>query len=170
MKSLFSLCFFIVAPFVLQANHDHDIHVSMSEVRWNEESSSFEVSIKLFIDDFETALAKQNLTGLNIGTEKESANANQAITDYLEKHFRITLDGANLDAQFLGKETTEDYKAIWCYVEFPGTKNPKQCRMYNDLLFEVYDDQRSIMDIRMNSTHKAYTILEPGKNTWSYTF
>ena len=170
MKILFSFLFIILAASSLRANHDHDIHLSLSEIRWNETTSSFEVSIKIFIDDFELALSKENITGLHIGTTKESADANKHIINYLDRHFRISLDGKNLSGQFLGKETTEDFQDIWCYVEFPGTKNPKQCRMVNDIFFELYDDQRSIMDIRMNSTHKAYTMLDPDKPSWSYTF
>lgn len=153
-----------------KAYSDHDIHVSVTEVKWNAESTSFEVSIKIFIDDLELALAKGNLSGLHIGTPKESATVNDILTTYLEKHFHISLDGIQLPLQFVGKETTEDFKAIWCYVEYPGTKGPKQCTIANDILFELYDDQRSIMDISMTPEHKAYTILEPGKSTWSYTF
>jgi hypothetical protein len=149
---------------------DHDLHASVTEVKWNAESTSFEVSIKIFIDDLEASLSRDNISGLNIGTEKESAGANDIITGYLDKHFKISLDGIQLPSQFVGKETTDDFKAIWCYVEYPGLKDPKKCLVSNDILFELYDDQRSIMDIRMNSTDKTYIILEPGQSTWSYTF
>jgi hypothetical protein len=150
---------------------DHDIHVSVSEVTWKAQSSSFEVSVKIFIDDLETALVKEGQgTGLQIGTEKESAKAEDIIAAYLEKHFHITMDGIQLPAEWVGKETTEDFMAIWCYITYPAIKDPKKCTISNDIMFELYDDQRSIMDIRMTSTHKAYTIFEPGKSSWSYTF
>lgn len=165
---LFFTCFWF--HFALASNPVHDIHVSVTEIRWNPSSTSFEASIKLFIDDLESAMVKDNMPGLNIGTPKESANADQDIATYLEQHFHIVMDGITLPVEFVGKEITEDYKAVWCYVEFPGLKSPKQCSISNDLLFELYDDQRSIMDIRMSTTHKAYTIFEPGKSTWSYTF
>ncbi len=160
----------VVLPCGAKANSDHDIHVSVTEVKWNAETASFEVSIKIFIDDLESALLKDNISGLYIGTSKESDQANDHIVAYLNKHFQISLDGIRLPAQFIGKEMTEDYKAIWCYVEYPGVRDPKKCTVSNDILFEVYDDQRSIMDIRMTETDKVYTILEPGKSTWSYTF
>ena len=150
---------------------DHDIHVSVSEVNWKATSASFEVSVKIFIDDLETALMKAGQgSELQIGTEKESDKADDIITAYLEKHFHINMDGIQLPVEWVGKETTEDYTAIWCYISYPGIKDPKKCTISNDILFELYDDQRSIMDIRMTSTHKAYTIFEPGKSSWSYTF
>jgi len=170
--SLLLISFFVGAfSHQVSAYGDHDIHVSVSEVTWKAGSTAFEVSVKIFIDDLETALMKEGHgTGLQIGTEKESAKAEEIIEDYLDKHFHISMDGIQLPAEWVGKETTEDYKAIWCYLSFPGLKDPKKCTISNDILFELYDDQRSIMDIRMTSTHKAYTIFEPGKSSWSYTF
>ena len=157
-------------PRASKAYADHDLHVSVAEVKWNAESTSFEVSIKIFIDDLEKTLSGELISGLQIGTPKESTEANDIITAYLDKHFHISLDGIRLPSQFVGKETTEDYQAIWCYIEFPGLKDPKQCMVSNDILFELFDDQRNILDIRMTSSEKAYIILEPGKSTWSYTF
>jgi hypothetical protein len=167
---LLTLALCCALPHNTKAYAVHDIHVSVTEVKWNAASTSFEVSIKIFLDDLETALSKEQHSGLQIGTPKESADANELITSYLDKHLHISLDGIQLPSQFVGKETTEDYKAIWCYVEYPGLKDPKQCTISNDILFELYDDQRSIMDIRMSDEQKAYTIFEPGKSTWSYTF
>src|SRR5688572_15803681 len=73
----------------VSAKKAHDIHVSVCELRWNEESGAFEVSIKIFIDDLERALVLEGAPGLFIGTPKESAEANQYITSYLKKHFTI---------------------------------------------------------------------------------
>lgn len=162
------LCFLSSA--LARAEGAHDIHVCISEIRWNRESASFEVSIKIFIDDLEKALAADHKAGLHIGTPKESPDAEKAITDYLEQHFHITLDDIRLPPEFVGKETTEDYQAIWCYIEYPGIKSPKSCTISNDILFDFYSDQRNIMDIRMSETQKAYTIFEPGRSSWSYTF
>lgn len=153
------------------ANRDHDIHISLSEIRWNETTSAFEVSIKLFIDDLELALGKKGVTGLAIGTDREAAGANDHIAAYLRQHFKIELDGQLLSPRFHGKELSEDIIAIWCYIEFPGTAGPtRKCAITNDVLLELYDDQRNIMDIRMSKTHKDYTIFQPGRCTWTYTY
>ena len=153
------------------ANNDHDIHLSLCELRFNEQSSSFEVSIKIFIDDLETAIGKENATKLHIGTRNESPEADEMIAAYLGKNFSIDIDGIELKASFLGKEMTDDMLAVWCYVEYPLKKtNPQKCILTNRILFEVYEDQRNIMDIRMSKSHKDYTIFERGRNTWSYSY
>lgn len=150
---------------------EHDIHVSLCEIRWNEESSAFEVSIKIYIDDLELALSKEGAQGLFIGTAKETDDADDHVTAYLRKHFRIELDGVLLEPEFLGKELSDDLLAVWCYVEYNSIAGrSKKCVLSNDILFEVYEDQRNIMDIRMTRSHKAYSIFQPGRSTWSYTF
>ena len=152
------------------ANDRHDIHLSLCELRFNESTASFEVSIKIFIDDLELAMSKNGVKGLKIGTPAEDPLSDEHIAAYLNKHFYIDIDGARLKANFLGKEFTEDLIAVWCYVEFPAPPAAKKCLLSNSILLDLYDDQRNIMDIRMNSKHKDYTILEPGRSTWSYTF
>ncbi len=149
----------------------HDLHVSICEMRWNEESSSFEVSIKIFIDDLELALSKDGISGLSIGTSTEVTNANDYVLGYLQNHFKIEMDGYPLDPVFLGKEISEDFQAVWCYVEFPAKNgHAKKMTLSNDLFLELYEDQRNIMDIRMSKSHKDFTIFQSGHTTWSYTF
>jgi hypothetical protein len=140
-------------------------------LRYNEKSSSFEVAIKVFIDDLEKGISKSGISNLKIGTDNESSLAEEHIAHYLDQHFTITIDDAKLKPHFIGKELTDDLIAIWCYVEYTKPNaSAKKCTVDNKILFDVHDDQRNIMDIRMNSKHKDYTILEPGRSTWSYTF
>ncbi|MBL0009341.1 MAG: hypothetical protein IPP25_19765 [Saprospiraceae bacterium] len=64
----------------VSATNSHDIHVSVCELRWNEESGAFEVSVKIFIDDLERALTMEGAPGLFIGTPKESEEAETDIS------------------------------------------------------------------------------------------
>lgn len=172
MKAILFFLFFSYAPGIATIAHsDHDIHLSLCELRFNEATGSFEVSIRIFIDDLEAAIEKEGMKGLGIGTPKEIASADEYIAAYLDEHFSIAVDDVKLKGSFLGKEMTEDLLAVWCYVEYPKVKaGAHKCILFNNILFEVYDDQRNIMDIRMNKSHKDYTIFERGRDTWSYTY
>lgn len=172
MKSI--LLFFLITLATVQvaaACEIHDLHLSLCELRFNEESSTFEVAVKIFIDDLELALQKDGISNLYIGTDRESELANEVIASYINKHFTIDIDGVRLTADFIGKEITEDLFAVWCYIEFkkPAKGNSK-CVMSNRILLDIYADQRNIMDIRMSQTHKDYTIMENGRSTWSYIY
>lgn len=168
---LFTIVFFFGLPSGVFSNHAHDIHVSLCELRWNEEAQAFEVSIKIFIDDLELALGKEGAPGLFIGSTKEPKETDAYIAEYLRKNFRIDVDGKSLTPQFLGKEISEDFLAVWCYIEFPADiSRSAKCTLTNNVLLNIYDDQRNIMDIRMNKSHKEYTIFQPGRSTWSFTY
>lgn len=172
VRGVILICVLIaVLPSRVSADNAHDMHVSVCEIRWNEESGAFEVSIKVFIDDLERALTKDGAPGLFIGTPKEAKEADDFIARYLGKHFKIDIDGKGLSPEFMGKEISEDFLAVWCYVQFSAeVSHAKKCTLSNDILLEMYDDQRNIMDIRMSKTQKEYTIFQPGQSTWSYTF
>lgn len=170
----FLMIAFCITPFFpcpVAAADTHDIHISVCELRWNEESGVFEVSIKIFIDDLELALTKMGAPGLFIGTPKEDPYANDFIADYLRKHLTITIEHEKLIPVFLGKELSDDFQAEWCYIEIPAeVSRGQKCTLSNDVLMELYDDQRNIMDIRMHKSHKEYTIFQPDRSSWSYTF
>ncbi len=173
LKGMLLVCLlYIFSTAVFAGNTPlHDIHISVCEVRYNAQSASFQVSLKIFIDDFERAMSKEGAPALHIGGTTEIKDADSYIGAYLNNHFSISLDGSRLIPTFVGKELSEDFLAVWCYFEFPARlTGVKQCSMFNDVLFALYEDQRNIMDIRMNSSHKDYTIFQPGKSTWSYTF
>ena len=161
MRSIFIVLFFsLVTAFAAKANNEHDIHLSLCELRFNEATSSFEVSIKIFIDDLESAIAKDQAKKVVIGTDPDNEETDEYIAAYIDKHFSIVLDGARIKGEFLGKEITDDLLAVWCHIEFPLQKSfPRKCTLTNSILFEVYDDQRNIMDIRMNRSHKDYAIF-----------
>jgi hypothetical protein len=168
------LVLFFTGVFHSSARHaydDHDIHLSLCELRYNESSSSFEVAVKIFIDDLEKAIEKEGASRLRIGSAQEDALADEHIARYLDKYFTITVDGGRLMPDYLGKEMTEDMLAVWCYVEYSKElRGAQSCTLSNRILLDVYDDQRNIMDIRMSKSHKDYTIFESGKSTWSYKF
>ena len=152
------------------AKNDHDIHLSMCELRFNEESASFEVAIKVFIDDLEQAIQRAGVSDFKF-EGKDAGLTNEYISSYFAKNFSIQIDGIKLQGDFIGKETAEDHLAVWCFIEFKVSKNiPKKCVMSNTILFDLYDDQRNIMDIHMSKSYKDYTILDRTKATWSYTY
>lgn len=152
-------------------NPVHDIHVSVCELKYNPNTSSFQVSIKIFIDDLQRAASKEGAPEMRIGDDAELANADRFITDYLQKHFRIALDGNVLIPDFAGKELSDDFLAIWCYLEYPAhIAGVKKCTITNDVVMALYEDQRNIMDIQIDAAHKDYLIFQPDRCSMTYTF
>jgi hypothetical protein len=75
-------------------------------------------------------------------------NADSLISSYLTHHFNIAVDGRNVEFNFLGKEDSDDLIAIWCYLEGQEIINPKEIKIQNKLLVDLFDDQKNIVSFR----------------------
>ena len=140
-------------------------------MKYNESASAFQVSVKIFIDDLDVAVQKEGYPSLHLDAKQENKNTEEYLAAYINKYFTIKLDGQNLEAKFVGKELSDDFLAVWCYIEFPASISKGQkYTISNRVLLDIYSDQRNIMDIRMNSTQKEYTIFDPSNSSWSYTY
>lgn len=149
----------------------HPIHASICELNYSEKDAAFQVSVKIYIDDLGAAMNKEGYPALNLGSTSENELTQEYLASYLDKYFTITLNGKKLVLKFVGKELSDDFLAVWCYIEFPATVSKGQkCTISNRILLDLYSDQRNIMDIRMNSTQKEYTIFDPSNSSWSYTY
>mgnify|MGYP005666356663 CR=1 FL=1 len=147
--SFFSLLFLL--PLAGKTNNGcndlHKFHVSKCMVEYNEAEQALQISLHLFIDDFEEALRRQGVDKLFICTKKESPEANTYIKEYLAKHFQITVDGKAYDFEFLGKENSDDLAGMWCYLEIMDIPTFSQLGIQNDILLEVFDDQKNLVNI-----------------------
>lgn len=145
----------------------HDLHLSKTEIEYNAENESVEIIMHLFIDDVEDAIGQYDTTNLNLCTTQEIIEADQFIDDYIHKNFKITSNGIPLEWNFLGKETSEDLFAIWCYLEI------EQAELSNDLIVEVtlfnelYEDQKNVVKVEYDKDHKDYFLLDRNKTIGS---
>ncbi len=123
----------------------HEFHLSKTQVHFNSESKALEVSLHLFIDDLEDAMALEGVDSLYIATTKEHPKADLKIEKYIEDYFQVTVDGQQVEFNFLGKEVSDDLFAIWCYMEATDIVNPEAIIISNHLLINLYDDQKNML-------------------------
>jgi hypothetical protein len=64
---------------------------------------------------------------------------------------------------FLGKETSKDKLAVWCYLEATGLKNISALDIENIILTELYNDQKNIVDFTVDKKKKHFTIFDTKK-------
>lgn len=154
------LIFFLSGLFTV---FQHDIHVSMCDVKYNTQSSSFQISVRVFLDDFETSLASQGYENLKILTERESPIADSLIVDYFAKHLKLHSDGKIVSMDFLGKEISDDFLAMWCYLEVYDVDYPKYIQIKNDILLELYNDQQNITSFKVDKKRKGHFLFSKEK-------
>ncbi len=142
----------------------HELHLSKALINYNAETQAVEVSLHLFIDDLEMAMGDVGMTDLKIATSKESEDADEKIASYLATIFDVDVDSEDVVFTFLGKETSDDLMAIWCYLEAESISPPQSVRVQNRFLLDHYDDQKNIVTFVSGET-KKYFMLDDDKDT-----
>lgn len=142
---LFLLCGLL--PGVWRAPAAHDFHISRVQVEYAQAEREWQISFHIFIDDLEAALRAKGAPALHLGTQKEAAEADTYIQNYLRRHFQLAADGKPLAWQWVGKEMSEDLSAFWIYLHVPDATAPKQLRIHNKILLELFDDQQNMVQV-----------------------
>lgn len=138
------------------AKLSHDFHLSNSQLKYKSATGVLQLSVKIFIDDLETALAEKNITGLYIGTEKETEDSSLYIEDYLKEVIHIFSGEDTLSSTFIGKELSDDLSAVWCYIQYEEVTDCTDIRVTNSILTEIFDDQKNIFTFSTEVGRKDY--------------
>lgn len=149
----------LVYPGISTSNvDDHAIHISKCEIQLNETGPSLEIAAQVYLDDLQTVLTKNGFPELHLCTDRESKKADSVLTLYFEKNLQIQADGKLLKPTFIGKEPSEDAIAVWCYFEMKVSSTFKQLNVKYDVLMELYDDQKNIVNLKVRDK-KSYMLL-----------
>jgi hypothetical protein len=117
----------------------HEFHTSLTEMRLNTSSNSYEITIRVFTDDLGKALNNGN--GMNLLGE----NSEKDIERYFKKHFAFIRNKDVRFANYLGKEVETD--ATWLYLELNGAKELKEYQILNSIFLELFEDQSNLLNI-----------------------
>jgi len=132
----------------------HPIHIGVTEINFNEKTSSVEVIHKIFIDDFELAIEEKYGVKLGLGSSQELEDKEEYIKKYAAQNFKINLDGKQFTAAHIGSEY--DIEAIWIYQEIENIEKIKDLELNALFLFELFDDQKNIVHIKYKTQKKSF--------------
>lgn len=151
LKFLLTYCFSLLLFTQVVA---HEYYVTITQIDYNEQSQSLEISIKFFTDDLEYAMA-QSKDGqkLFLGTEKEAPEADQSIFAYVQGRFQLDVDGTKVTLEWLGKEV--ELNETWIYLEVKNVASIEQLEISNELLTETFETQTNIIHVNVMGQKKS---------------
>lgn len=129
---------------------DHEFHLSKAIVKHNAAEKAVQISLHLFIDDFEDALKARGIDSLFMCTKMESEEADKYIYLYLQDRLKFKVGENDVLFDYLGKEISEDLQGVWVYLEAYDVETINNITVTNQLLTEIFDDQQNMMRIRAN--------------------
>ena len=151
---------FLYLSLFLTGSVDHDVHLSKSEVNYDTKTQTVQVSISLFLDDMEAALAARGDNDVKLFSSYEVDNAEELIEDYLGEKMRFAQGNKDLSTTYLGREISEDLSAVWCYIEVTDITPDKILTVTNEIFMEIYDDQKHVMVITRDHKRIDHWIID----------
>lgn len=161
LNTKFVTLFLIFALAGMAKERKHPLHVSTTEVNINAKDKTLEISSRIFSDDFEAILVKlyKQKTDLNNPGMKTQVDA--LVKKYLVSHLQIKANGKPVELNYIGFEV--DHEATNIYFEVEKITAPKSVEVNSTILYDMFDDQMSIVHIVKDSVRKSTKILYPDK-------
>ncbi len=139
----------------------HPIHVSVTEIEFDEKDKALEIMMRVFIDDLELSLRNSlNQPELDILNPKNGVTIDQLVSNYLKNHFKITLDNKPQKTTYLGHE--RESEAFIFYIEVSNVKKWKTITIQNDIIIATHDDQSNLVHVTVKDKIKSLRLT---KNT-----
>jgi hypothetical protein len=146
----------------------HPFFISLTEIRYNSNSGTMELSQKIFWDDLEVALASEFKEKVDFLKPTNKAKLESQIKTYLLKHNQLWVNGKSVTLTYLGYEVEED--AAWFYLESSATEMPKSVEVQSTVLLKDFDGQQNIVHVYSQSKSPRSLLLGEGKEKGKIEF
>lgn len=135
----------------------HPIHISVTEMEYDEKERELEIVMRIFSDDLETSIrAARNDPGLDL-LHPQSGTTDELAREYILNRFKVTLDGKVQKLNYLGFELDGD--AMVFYIQAVQVKNWKSITVLNSVILETYDDQSNLVHVTLKGRTKSLRLM-----------
>lgn len=143
----------------------HDFHVSYS--RLAVEGSMAVVRIRMFKDDLGQALAKREGRDVMVDVSPEQ---DSLFTAYFNDRFILRSGDETLTGRLVGsgEEVVGNEPMWWYLLEFQATSVIESLHVDQQILAEMFEDQKNIVQIQHFPSEKTYS-LYCVEDAWEYT-
>lgn len=131
----------------------HPLHVSTTELNYNEKTKSIEITSRIFTDDFESILAKNYKVKTDLSSPAMKEAMDKLIGKYMAGHLTFKVNGQAMTATYIGFEI--DHEATNVYLEIEKAPGLQSLSVSNSLLYDLFDDQMSILHVENKGLRKS---------------
>jgi hypothetical protein len=144
MRLAFILVAILSSSFLL-----HPIHVSVCDVELDRDKQRLEMTMRMFTDDLELQIRNElNEPTMDILNPPADYNTDKLLENYLNRHFKVAVNGKKVDYKYLGHEV--EAGSIYCYMMVSDVTELQKLSITNDILLETYDDQVNLVHVEVD--------------------
>ncbi len=154
---------FVLLTGVFLISWVHPFHMSVVEMNHNAQDKILEISCKIFTDDFEKVLAKNYNTKVDLTNPPNKPAMDSLVKRYVLGHLGLNVNGKPVSLIYVGFET--DNEASYAYIEVDNVNTVTKVDIYNNLMYDMYDDQVNIMHVIVGGKRESTKLTYPDKQT-----
>ena len=139
----------------------HPYYVSVTDIKYNEQEQTIQISCRTFTDNIEDALRKIYKRQVDVLHPKDKKEVENLLMDYISKHVKIKVNGKLQTISFIGYEKEEE--AVWTYVEIKNVEAPKSLIIENSLLYDYLPQQLNMVHVEVKGKKQSSKVTNPEK-------
>ncbi|MBK7128648.1 MAG: hypothetical protein IPM74_01530 [Crocinitomicaceae bacterium] len=150
--------FFVFAICQSTESLAHSYFVSTSQMEYNEQSKTIDVSLKLTAHDFEHILEEKFNQRMHIEDIADSSETGQYIQNYLKENFTLSSENILAEFMYVGKEVTLRDE-LFFYFSFSNITNAKIIHVKNTVLFLQFNQQQNMISYKYLDKTVSVTLV-----------
>ena len=109
--------------------------------------------MNVFMDDIETAINKDYVQSLQLASTNETKNVDALFYQYLQEHFKISINNQAKEYKFIGKEY--DGNIVYFYLEIENINSIQSIDIQNTILINHFPEQKNLVKAKVNNIRKS---------------
>ena len=132
----------------------HNFYVSTTSIKFVSEEKTLQITVQVFLDDFEAALQHQGNEKVKLTPDVSQKEIDTLVENYFKKNIVFKTYGEVIDFDFLGKVYKNDL--LLAYMELKRVPINSELSLKNTLLFNLLPDQKNIIHLKVGSKRKSF--------------
>ena len=149
--------------FIIQAVL-HPIHITVTNIEIKNKSKEIIIVTKFFSDDFQKIINNNYNVNLNINDSLSIYKHKKQISNYIAKNLKIIINNKSItNNKLVFYKTKSNNQATWFYFKIKKRITPKSIVIIDNLLNDLFDDQKNLVFVNYNNKHKSFKLSKNDK-------
>ena len=150
----------------------HPLKMAYTAVRYNAHKQVFEISPRVFQDDFEATLqSNYHYSGGDVFTNQKSAVTQQVVNTFFQKNFTFSVNGKPLKMHYQKTEQKQQMGIIvWYETEKVAAAGIKQIAVHNIIMMESFAEQVNMFNLKIGDDISRTLRFDTGQTRETISF
>jgi hypothetical protein len=137
----------------------HPFYISMTDINYNTNNKTLEVSVRIFTDDLEECLRRTCNCKVELMKPVDKPGMDKLVSAYINNHLQVKIDGQPATLVYAGYQQEDG--STWSYFEVKNVPAIKKLQVNNWLLHDYKTEQVNMVHVKANGLEKTEKLDYP---------